>query len=107
MFAKSGLTGKLVLPRDVPGHIYNQFVILVSDRDRLQSFLAGKGVGTEIYYPVPLHLQECFAPLGYRKGELPASEEAANRSLALPIYPELTAEQQQYVVDRIAEFHGI
>ncbi len=103
-FEKAGLTPRVVLPRDVPGHIYNQFVILAADRDQLRKHLEEKGVGTEIYYPVPLHLQECFAALGYKKGELPASEAAAAQSLALPIYPELTEEQQQYVVDQIRRF---
>jgi dTDP-4-amino-4,6-dideoxygalactose transaminase len=101
LFDKAGVMPKVKLPQDVPGHIYNQFVIRVPDRDRLQAFLAGKGVGTEVYYPVPLHLQECFAPLGYRKGDLPVSEAVAADSLALPIYPELTGEQQAYVVDQI------
>jgi dTDP-4-amino-4,6-dideoxygalactose transaminase len=103
-FEKAGLASKVALPKDVPGHIYNQFVIRVPKRDGLQAFLTEKGVGTEIYYPVPLHLQECFASLGHRKGDLPVSEAAAADSLALPIYPELTEEQQTYVVEQIAAF---
>src|SRR6185295_5687881 len=101
LFEKAGLASKVKLPKDVPGHIYNQFIIRVPGRDKLQAFLAEKGVGTEVYYPVPLHLQECFAPLGLRKGDLPASEAVAADSLALPIYPELTEAQQAYVVEQI------
>jgi dTDP-4-amino-4,6-dideoxygalactose transaminase len=85
-------------------HIYNQYVIATPDRDELKSYLLNKGIGTEIYYPVPLHLQECFKDLGYREGSCPKSEEAARSSLALPIYPELTIEQQEYVVDSIRGF---
>jgi dTDP-4-amino-4,6-dideoxygalactose transaminase len=105
LFGKAGLGSQVSLPGDVAGHIYNQFVIRVANRDRLQAFLAEKGVGTEIYYPLPLHLQECFAPLGYRKGNLPVSEAVAADSLALPIYPELTEPQQAYVVEQIAAFY--
>ena len=87
-------------------HIYNQFVINVPQkRDDLRQFLGEAGIGTEVYYPVPMHLQECFSYLGHKKGDFPVSERAASNTLALPIYPELTADQQAYVVKKIKEFY--
>jgi dTDP-4-amino-4,6-dideoxygalactose transaminase len=85
-------------------HIYNQYVIRVPKRDELREFLAQEGVGTDVYYPLPLHLQECYQDLGYAKGDFPHAEQAARETLALPIYPELTLEQQEYVVSKIGEF---
>ena len=85
-------------------HIYNQYVIDTPDRDRLQLFLREKSIGTEVYYPVPLHLQDCFRHLGYKKGQFPVAEHASAHTLALPIYPEMTTEQQLYVVEQILCF---
>jgi dTDP-4-amino-4,6-dideoxygalactose transaminase len=102
--SEMGLTGQVSLPEDTPGHICNQFVIRTSERDQLRAFLRERGVETHIYYPLPMHLQECFGSLGYQKGDFPHAEAAANDSLALPIYPELTQAQQRYVVGVIKEF---
>jgi dTDP-4-amino-4,6-dideoxygalactose transaminase len=79
-------------------------VVRVPERDRLRRFLLERGVETEVYYPIPLHLQECFAELGHRSGDFPHAESAARESLAVPIYPELTEEQQRYLVEQIGEF---
>lgn len=86
-------------------HIYNQYVVRVGRRDELRDWLGEHGVGSAIYYPVPFHLQECFADLGYREGEFPVSERAAAEVLALPVYPELREEQIEYVVETINEFY--
>jgi dTDP-4-amino-4,6-dideoxygalactose transaminase len=106
-FAAAGIAARVSTPTARPGcrHIYNQYVIRVPDRDRLRAYLGKQGVGTEIYYPVPLHMQQCFAYLGYRPGDCPESARAAGETLALPIYPELTEAQLQYVVDTIAAFY--
>lgn len=90
--------------RDGCRHIYNQYTIRVPNRDSLKQFLTDKNIGCEIYYALPLHLQECFKGLGYREGDLPESEAAANSVLSLPIYPELSTTQQDYVADAVCEF---
>lgn len=87
-------------------HIYHQYVVRAHRRDELRAFLTGRHIGTEIYYPLPLHLQECFAYLGYKEGDLPESERAAKEVLALPIFPELREDEQQRVAAAIAEFYS-
>lgn len=108
LFAAAGLAGTVTCPQAAPGnrHIYNQFVIRVPERDRLKQHLAEHGVGCEIYYPVPLHLQPCFAYLGGRPADCPESERAAAETLALPVYAELEPEQLEYVVDVIRRFYA-
>jgi dTDP-4-amino-4,6-dideoxygalactose transaminase len=107
-FAKAGLADRIGLPKVGQGyrHIYNQYVIRSSRREELRAFLGQNGIGTEIYYPVPLHVQKCFAYLGYKAGDCPESEKAAAETLALPIYPELAQEQLAYVVETVARFHS-
>jgi dTDP-4-amino-4,6-dideoxygalactose transaminase len=103
LFNQAGLP--IGLPAVVASrHIFNQYVIRTSERDELQAFLQKKGVGTEVYYPVPMHLQDCFAYLGYKAGAFPESERAAKESLALPVYPELTEPQARFVVECVREF---
>jgi dTDP-4-amino-4,6-dideoxygalactose transaminase len=105
------LFGEMGAPIGLPAvmtdrHIFNQYVIRVAGRDALQEYLRKKSVGTEVYYPVPMHLQECFAYLGHRQGAFPESERAAKETLALPVYPELTEAQARYVVECVCEFFG-
>ena len=96
------------LPTTLPGnaHIYNQFTVRVQDRDGLRRHLSEHGIGSGVYYPVPLHLQPCFKDLGYREGDFPVSERLSRTVLSLPIYPELTEEQIEAVINRVREFHG-
>lgn len=102
LFAQAGISS-VALPVEAPDrrHIYNQFVIRVPHRDKVIQTLRDAQIGVEIYYPVPIHLQECFRYLGYREGDLPASEAAARETLALPIYPELKEDAQERVVQVI------
>jgi dTDP-4-amino-4,6-dideoxygalactose transaminase len=109
LFADAGIDDVIKLPVEKEDrHIYNQFVICVTDkRDELRLFLNEMGVGTEIYYPIPMHLQECFLGLNYKKGDFPVAEYAALHTLALPIYPELSDDQLAYVVEKISAFYKL
>ncbi len=106
LFKEKGATDSLILPQEIiPHHVYNQYIVRVKEkRDELRSFLGGKNIATEIYYPLPLHLQDCFASLGYKKGDFPESEKAADEIIALPIFPELTTDQLEYVAASISQF---
>jgi dTDP-4-amino-4,6-dideoxygalactose transaminase len=106
LFVDHGLADRVELPTEPSGrrHIFNQFVIRVTDRDGLKAHLDASGIGNEIYYPVPFHLQPCFADLGYHAGDFPHAERAARESLAIPIYPGLTVPQQEAVVAAIGEY---
>jgi dTDP-4-amino-4,6-dideoxygalactose transaminase len=110
LFADFGLDRVLKLPRTAAQrrHVWNQYVVRVPDgrRDALRQHLTDRKIGTEIYYPIPLHLQPCFAYLGYRQGDLPETERAAAEVLALPIFPELTRAEQELVVREITSFFG-
>jgi dTDP-4-amino-4,6-dideoxygalactose transaminase len=109
LFAEFGIDEAATLPVELPGrfHVYNQFVIRVpaAIRDDLRARMAERKIGTEIYYPIPLHLQVCFASLGHAEGDFPASEEAARQTIALPMYPELTEAAQRHVVGSIAAYY--
>jgi len=108
LFRQSPAADRIVLPARAPGcgHIFNQYAIRVANRDAVRAKLDASGIGTEIYYPVPFHLQECFAPLGYHPGDFPVSEKVAAETIALPIYAELTESQQARIVDAIAHAIG-
>jgi dTDP-4-amino-4,6-dideoxygalactose transaminase len=110
-FSRRNLDKHIVLPAEpyrdqvLEHHIYHQFVIRADARDELKAHLTAHEIGCEIYYPIPLHLQECFSYLEYEAGNFPEAERAANETLALPVYPELGREAQAFVVERIAEFY--
>ena len=105
----AGWAAQIVAPnggRRIASHVWNQYTVRVTGgrRDALQKYLADRKIGSAIYYPVPLHLQKCFAALGYREGSLPETEQACREVLSLPVYPELTAAEQGAVIDAVAEF---
>jgi dTDP-4-amino-4,6-dideoxygalactose transaminase len=106
LFTEAQLTDQVTLPVTHPDnfHVFNQFTLRVRKRDELRAYLKDHGVGSEVYYPLPLHLQNCYRDLGYQKGAFPQSERAAEEVLSIPIYAELTDEQLQYVVQMIAAF---
>jgi len=106
LFRDAGLEDRISVPHVREGctHVFNQYVIKTDQRDKLKAFLNDRGIGAAVYYPLPIHLQPCFKNLGYKEGDFPVSEEAARRVLALPIFPELEAEQQSYIVETISEF---
>ncbi len=107
-FEAAGLAAHVQAPATRPDrdHIFHQFVIRCRNRDKLREFLASRGIGTEVYYPVPLHEQECFRCLGYAPRDFPQAHQAARETLALPVYPELAAEQQRFVAESLAEFYS-
>jgi dTDP-4-amino-4,6-dideoxygalactose transaminase len=109
LFEKRGIVGKGLLsipaPANDKSHIFNNFVIRAERRDQLKKFLEAHGIQSEIYYPLPLHLQTCFASLGYKNGDFPQAELTATQVLALPLYPELTIAQQETVVNKINDFY--
>ena len=107
LFAESGLLEQVTLPSTASGnvHVFNQFTIRAQKRDQLMAYLKEQAIGHKVYYPVPLHLQECYQPLGYKKGDLPVSEQMASEVLSLPIYPELSHFQMEMVVGTIKEFY--
>jgi dTDP-4-amino-4,6-dideoxygalactose transaminase len=107
LFKEAKLTDHVTLPFTAKGnvHVFNQFTLRVKKRDELRVYLTDKGIGTEIYYPIPMHLQTCYRELGYQKGSFPISEQAAEDVLSLPIYAELTDAQLTYVTDMVAAFY--
>ena len=106
LFAEAGLDGTIGLPEAVPGrgHTFNQYVVRVPRRDELRAFLTARGIGCAVYYPLPLHLQPCFAGLGHDEGDFPVAEKASREVLALPVFPELEENEQHEVVSAIEEF---
>nr|HPI97564.1 DegT/DnrJ/EryC1/StrS family aminotransferase [Synergistales bacterium] len=108
LFGEYDLLDLVIPPLEQEGnfHIYHQYVVNVKDRDALQAFLAEKGITTRVYYPLSLHLQKCFSFLGYREGDFPVSESLSRNTLALPVFPELTSDEQEWVVSSMADFYG-
>ena len=104
LFAEAGAAVGLPVRAAGRGHIFNQYVVRIADRDAVRQGLEARGIGTEVYYPVPFHLQECFADLNYERGAFPHAEKAAAQTIAIPIYSEISTAQQQTVVSAIAEF---
>jgi dTDP-4-amino-4,6-dideoxygalactose transaminase len=107
LFQKAGLTEHLTLPKEVfPRHVYNQYIVRVANgkRDALREYLNSQNVACEIYYPVSLHQQECFENLGHQPGDFPEAEKASAETLALPVANEVTAEQQEYAVEKAKSF---
>ena len=108
LLTEAGLLEHVVLPATDPSnvHVFNQYTLRAHRRDELMAYLREHEIGHKVYYPVPLHLQECYQPLGYSKGDLPVSEQLAQEVLSLPVYPELTSAQMASVVRRISEFYN-
>jgi dTDP-4-amino-4,6-dideoxygalactose transaminase len=106
LFTDAGLSGEVGVPAEIPGrgHTYHQYVVRAPRRDAVREFLAKRGIGSEVYYPISLHEQTCFAGLGHRRGDFPESERATAEVLALPIFPELRADERERVVEGIAAF---
>lgn len=108
LFGEKGLLDFITPPAELPGgrHVYHQYVVRAKRRDELQKYLAERGITTRVYYPLPLHLQRCFAYLGYKKGDFPTAEALAGDVLALPMFPELLPEEQERIVSEIAGFYA-
>lgn len=108
LFGEKGLLDFITPPAELPGgrHVYHQYVVRAKHRDELQKYLAERGVTTRVYYPLPLHLQRCFAYLGYKQGDFPTAEALAGDVLALPMFPELLPEEQERIVSEIAGFYA-
>ena len=104
-FADAARAGRIAPPGEGPDrfHVFHQYVVRVPDRDGVQARLRAKGIGSAVFYPIPLHLQDCFEALGYREGDLPESERAAKEVLALPVFPELSDEEVERVADAVLE----
>jgi len=109
LFQEAKLLDHVVLPHTSPPnyHVFNQFTIRAPNRDELRAHLLERGIGSEVYYPMPLHLQPCYTDLGYHQGAFPMAERAAQEALSLPIYAELTTDQLAYVVNMVAEFYQV